>query len=440
MSKNNIISAIDLGTDKCVTIIAKVNEADQLEVLGFSVVPSRGVRRSTIVNLEEALSTVGQSLDAAERMAGLAVKNVVLSVSGVYIRYKNSKGVVPVSSSNQEISALDVDRVIEAARAISLPSEREIIHVIPKDFKVDSQEGIKDPVGMMGVRLEAETHIITGLSTSLRNFEKCMADLGLNVDAFVFSALAASEIALTETEKELGAVLVDIGAGTTSICAYVEGVLEFSAVIPVGAKYITQDIASGLRISLEDAEKLKLYLSSDEEVKLIPLPGESKAEFTKRKKKFDLLDPEKVGITNHDPISRKFVTDVVMEPRIKEIFTLVLEELAKAGLLDDAKLPAGIVVTGGGALTYNLIDVARYTTKMSVRLAKPSNILGLTDDIKQADFAVALGLLVYAKRQGNVGAAGGGGDFSLNLKKILPAEFLSGVTEKAKSWFKKIFP
>jgi cell division protein FtsA len=267
-----------------------------------------------------------------------------------------------------------------------------------------------------------------------------MADLGLNVDAFVFSALAASEIALTETEKELGAVLVDIGAGTTSICAYVEGVLEFSAVIPVGAKYITQDIASGLRISLEDAEKLKLYLSSDEEVKLIPLPGESKAEFTKRKKKFDLLDPEKVGITNHDPISRKFVTDVVMEPRIKEIFTLVLEELAKAGLLDDAKLPAGIVVTGGGALTYNLIDVARYTTKMSVRLAKPSNILGLTDDIKQANFAVALGLLVYAKRQGNVGAAGGGGDFSLNLKKILPAEFLSGVTEKAKSWFKKIFP
>ena len=199
----------------------------------------------------------------------------MLSVSGVYIRYKNSKGVVPVSSPNQEISALDVDRVIEAARAISLPSEREIIHVIPKDFKVDSQEGIKDPVGIMGVRLEAETHIITVLSTSLRNFEKCMADLGLNVDAFVFSAFAASEIALTETEKELGAVLVDIGAGTTSICAYVEG-LEFSAVIPVGAKYITQDIASGLRISLEDAEKLKLYLSSDEEVKLIPLPENQK--------------------------------------------------------------------------------------------------------------------------------------------------------------------
>ncbi|NMA29770.1 MAG: hypothetical protein GX943_01775, partial [Candidatus Pacebacteria bacterium] len=209
--------------------------------------------------------------------------------------------------------------------------------------------------------------------------------------------------------------------------------------IPVGAKYITQDIASGLRISLEDAERLKLYLSGDEEIKLVPLPGESKTEFTKRKKKFDLLDPEKVGISSHDPISRKFVTDVVMEPRIKEIFALVLEELAKAGLLDENKLPAGIVVTGGGALTYNLVDVARYSTKMSVRLAKPSNILGLTDDIKQANFAVALGLLAYAKRQGNISATSTG-DFPLNLKKILSSEFFLGATERAKSLFKKIFP
>jgi len=437
MSKENIITAIDLGTDKCVTLIARLDELEQLEVLGFSVVPSRGIRRSMIVNLEEAIASVSQSLDAAERMAGLAVKSVVVSISGIYIRYKNSKGVVAVTSENQEISATDVERVIEAARAVSLPAEREIIHVIPKDFQVDSQEGVKDPVGMMGVRLEAEAHIITGLSTNLRNLEKCITDLGLNVDAFVFSALASSEISLTETEKELGVVLVDIGAGTTSICAFVEGVLEFSAVIPVGAKHITQDIASGARISLEDAEKLKIFLSSDETLKIVPLPGESKADFTKRKKKFDLLDPEKLGITDHDPISRKFITDVVMEPRIKEIFALVIEELSEAGLLDGNKLPAGIVVTGGGAMTYNLIEVARYNSKMAVRLAKPEKTLGLTDDIKQPAYAVAVGLLAYAKRQGNLSTSAGN-DFS--LKQFFGEHFLAGVFKQLKSLAKKIFP
>lgn len=437
MSKENIITAIDLGTDKCVTLIAKLDELEQLEVLGFSVVPSRGIKRSMIVNLEEAIGSISQSLDAAERMAGLAVKSVVVSISGIYIRYKNSKGVVAVTSENQEIANTDVERVIEAARAVSLPAEREIIHVIPKDFQVDSQEGVKDPVGMMGVRLEAEAHIITGLSTNLRNLEKAITDLGLNVDAFVFSALAASEIALTETEKELGVVLVDIGAGTTSICAFVEGVLEFSAVIPVGAKHITQDIASGSRISLEDAEKLKIYLTGDDVLKIVPLPGESKAEFTKRRKKFDLLDTEKIGINNRDPISRKFITDVVMEPRIKEIFALVLEELSKTGLLEGNKLPAGIVVTGGGALTYNLVDVARYATKMAVRIAYPERINGLTDDIKQPNYAVATGLLLYAKRQGNLSTLGGS-DFS--LKQLFSEHFLGGVLQKLKNLTKKIFP
>ena len=254
MSKERVITAIDLGSDKCTTLIAKVTEEDQLQVLGFSAFPSRGMKRSVIIDLEQVLNTVSKSLDAAERMAGFSVKSAIVSVSGTQIRYKNSRGVVAVSSPEQEINSADVNRVIEAARAVSLPADREIIHVIPKDFKVDSQEGVKDPVGMTGVRLEAEAHIITGLSTSMRNLEKCMRDLGLQVDAFVFSALAAAEIALTETEKELGVVLLDIGAGTTSIAAYVEGSLEFSAVIPVGAKHITQDIALGCRIPMDDAE------------------------------------------------------------------------------------------------------------------------------------------------------------------------------------------
>ena len=437
MSRENIITAIDLGTDKCVTVIAKLNEHEQLEVLGFSVVPSQGVRRSIIVNLEEALNTVSHSLDAAERMAGLAVKSAVLSISGTYIRYKNSKGVVAVASPDQEITQLDVERVIEAARAISLPADREIVHVIPKDFKVDSQEGIKDPLGMMGVRLEAEAHIITGLSTSLRNFEKCVSDLGLTVDAFVFAALAASEIALTDTEKELGVVLVDIGAGTTSIAAFVEGVLEFSAVIPVGAKHITQDIASGARISMADAEKLKLFLSQEPATKLVPLAGESKADFNKRKREHDLIDAASLGLSHQDPISRKFISNVVMEPRVKEIFSLMMGELDQAGLLEGNQLPAGIVVSGGGALTHNLVDIARHTTKMAVRLVEPAQIIGLTEDVKQANYAVATGLLEYAKHQGNINQSKSS-DFTLS--QLFNNRFFHWLGTNFKNLFKKIFP
>ena len=437
MSRENIITAIDLGTDKCVTVIAKLNEHEQLEVLGFSVVPSQGVRRSIIVNLEEALNTVSHSLDAAERMAGLAVKSAVLSISGTYIRYKNSKGVVAVASPDQEIMAADVERVIEAARAISLPADREIVHVIPKDFKVDSQEGIKDPIGMMGVRLEAEAHIITGLSTSLRNFEKCVSDLGLTVDAFVFAALAASEVALTDTEKELGVVLVDIGAGTTSIAAFVEGVLEFSAVIPVGAKHITQDIASGARISMADAEKLKLFLGQEPTTKLVPLAGESKADFNKRKREQDLIDAASLGLSHQDPISRKFISNVVMEPRVKEIFNLVLGELDQAGLLEGNQLPAGIVVSGGGALTHNLVDIARHTTKMAVRLVEPAQIIGLTEDVKQANYAVVTGLLEYAKHQGNINQSKSS-DFTFS--QLFNNRLFNWLGTNFKKLFKKIFP
>ena len=436
-SREQIITAIDLGSDKCATLIAKIKDDGNLEVLGFSAIPSSGMKRSVIVDLEKVLSTVNQSLDAAERMAGLDVKSVVMSISGTHIKYKNSRGVVAVASPDQEIVEADVRRVIEAARAISLPADREIIHVIPKDFKVDSQEGVKDPVGMTGIRLESEAHIITGLSTSLRNFEKCINDLGLKVDAFVFSALASAEIALTETEKELGVVLVDIGAGTTSICAYVEGSLEFSAVIPIGARHITQDIALGARISMEDAEKLKIYLTDDDLIRLKPNPGESKVEYGRRKKKLDLIDPDKVGIDNRDPISRKFVVNAVMEPRIKEVFSMVMEELDKADLLAENKVPAGLVVTGGGALTVNLIDVAKHLTKLSVRVAEPSPIQGLTEDVKQPNFAVGVGLLAYAKRQGNVSESKGG-EFS--LKEIFPEGFLQKFGAKIGALFKKILP
>lgn len=436
MSKEQVITAIDLGSEKCTTLIARVTESNRLQVLGFSVVASRGMKRSVIIDLDQVLNTVSQGLDAAERMAGFSVKSAVVSVSGVEIKYKNSKGVVAVASANQEIVATDVDRVIEAARAVSMPAEREIIHVIPKDFKVDSQDGIKDPIGMTGVRLEAEAHIVTGLGTAMRNLEKCISDVGVKVDQFVFSALAAAEIALTETEKELGVVLVDIGAGTTSICAYTDGTLTFSGVLPVGARHITLDLALGCRIPMDDAEKLKLYLTDNGLDDLRPHPGESKADFTKRRRKLDFLEPEKVGIEHSDALSKKTLIGGIMEPRIKEIFRLVVAELDKADLLSANKIPAGLVLTGGGAMTASLVEVAKKVTNLPVRVAWPEDIEGLTEDIKRPNFAVGVGLLAFAKKQGAVSEVGQDFDW----KALLNHNAASNIFKKVTSLFKSILP
>jgi len=436
MSKEQSITAIDLGSDKCTTLISRVTELGKLQVLGFSVVPSRGMKRSMIIDLEQVLNTITQGLDAAERMAGFSIKSAVVSISGVHIKYKNSRGVVAVASSDQEIVRSDVDRVIEAARAVSMPADREIIHVIPKNFKVDSQDGVNDPVGMTGVRLEAEAHIITGLTTAMRNLEKCMDDVGVKVDAFVFSALAAAQVALTETEKELGVVLVDIGAGTTSMTAYVEGVLEFSAVLPLGAKHITQDIALGCRIPMDDAEKLKLYLTDNALLDMRPNPGESKADFTKRKRKLDAIDPLKVGIAYNDFLSKKTLINGIMEPRIREIFRLVMQELDKADLLSANKVPAGLVLTGGGAMTASVVEVAKKVSNLPVRLAYPEDIEGLTEDIKKPNFAVAVGLLNYALKQGNVTAASE--DFS--WQSFLSQGILKKIFDKVKKTSKSILP
>lgn len=400
MPRVSTIAAIDLGTDKCVTLIATLSEdSPQLQVVGVSAVPTRGVRRSTIINLEQVIETITESLDGAERMAGFDVKSVYVSFAGTHITSQNSKGVVAVASPSQEINHDDVARVIEAARAVSLPADREIIHVIPRDFKVDSQDGIKDPVGMTGVRLEAEAHIITGMSTAMRNFEKCLHDLGLSVDGFVFSGLAASEVVLSETEKELGVVVVDIGAGSTSLCAYVENALTYSATLPIGARHITQDIALGCRVSLDSAEKIKLALSSDHLKTLNPIPGESKEELTRRRRKADELDIKDLGIEDTtEPLSKRYLVEGIMVPRMKEIFSMIKEQLDSKGITH--QVPAGLVLTGGGADTVGIVEVAKRTMNLPVRVGKPQEMTGLIHDIQKPSYATSIGLLMYGKRQG----------------------------------------
>lgn len=402
MPRTATIAAIDLGSDKCVTLIATLSDdSPQPQVVGVCAVPSRGIRRSTIINLEQAMATMTESLDGAERMAGFDVKSVYVSFAGTHIASQNSKGVVAVAAPSQEIAHDDVARVIEAARAISLPADREIIHVIPRDFKVDSQDGIKDPVGMTGVRLEAEAHIITGMSTAMRNYEKCLHDLGLSVSGFVFSGLAAGEVVLSETEKELGVVVVDIGAGTTSLCAYVENALTFSATLPIGARHITQDIALGCRVSLDSAEKIKVALSSDQLHTIAPYPGESKEELAKRRRKADELDAKELGIPDtSEPLSKRYLVEGIMVPRMKEIFSLIKEQLDNKGILH--QVPAGLVLTGGGADTVGIVEVAKRTMNLPVRVGKPVELSGLIHDIQKPSYATSIGLLMYGKRQGVV--------------------------------------
>jgi cell division protein FtsA len=436
MPRSRVITAIDLGTDKCTTLIATLDEeTNQLQVKGVSAVPSRGIRKSQIVDLEKAVLTMTESLDAAERMAGFDVKSAYISVSGTHIKSQNSKGVVAVASPNQEITHQDVDRVIEAARAISLPADRTVIHVIPRDFKVDSQEGIKDPVGMTGVRLESEAHIVTGMTTALKNLEKCVHDLGLSVDGFVFSGLAASEVVVSETERELGVVVIDIGAGSTSMSVFVEGTLELSASLPIGARHITQDIALGCRVSLETAEKIKLGLSGSDPNEMKPKSGETKEEFTKRKRLADMIDFADLGIQESvESLSKKKVIEGIMVPRMKEIFSMVAKKIEQKNLVP--VVPAGVIISGGGAENVGIEEVAKRTLNLPARIGMPKEIKGLTMDIHKPSFVNSIGLLRYGQEQNGGTSTNSGLGLGFLLKPLLGKKPIEAIS----SFFKSLMP
>ncbi len=399
MAKNRTIAAIDIGTEKICTLIAVLEEGGDLRVVGASSVRSQGISKSQIVNLEETIVALTESVDAAERMAGFSITSAYVSVGGRHIESQNSRGVVAVAEPNGDINDGDVERVIEAARAISLPSNREILHVLPTAYKVDSQEGIKDPVGMSGVRLEADTHIITGSTTVLKNIRKSIEQLGIQVVAFVFSGLAASYATLSETEKELGVALVDIGEGSTSLCAFTEGSVVFSAVIPVGAMHLTKDIALGSRVSIPAAQKIKLALSSVAPETAARLPNETREEARKRHKAEDQLDLQQLGLAEETRfLSRSTIIDGILAPRQREIFELIHKELTAQKL--SSEIPAGLVLTGGGAETVGMTDMARKVLNLSARVGRPQGLRGLIDEIETPMYAASMGLLLYGRALG----------------------------------------
>ena len=393
MARDRIVTGIDIGTSKITTLIASASDDSTIRVIGVSTVASRGLRKGQIVNIEEATSVISESLEAAERMAGISVASAYLLTGGNHIASLNSHGVVAVAEPDKEITDNDVKRVIDAAKAISLPSSREILHIIPRGYLVDGQEGIVDPVNMTGVRLEVDTHLITGGSIAIRNLYKCVEELGVEVESVIFGGLASSYATLSDTEKELGVVLVDIGGGTTDVAIYVDGALSYSSVIPVGAMNITKDLAAGLRISLESAEKIKLALG---QVPKNPVVSDDENVKTKVDKS-DEIDISNLMLPEEmKTISRKTLVEGIVKPRLNEIFSLVGLEIKKSGF--GGMTPSGVVLTGGGALSVGAIESARRNLAMSVRVGIPKNISGLIDEITTPAYASSVGLLLYGMK------------------------------------------
>lgn len=382
MPKERIITGIDIGSTKISTIVANVLES-KISVIGVAQVASSGIRRGAVSDIDEAVEAIDSCVEKAQRMAGVSIHSAFVTVSGSHIESLNSHGVVAVSHQGVEIGPEDISRVTDAAKAINLPSSKEIIHVIPRDFIVDGQNGIKDPEGMSGVRLEVETNVITGLSASLRNIVKCVSQVGIEVEDLVYTGIASSEAVLTDTEKELGTVLVDIGGGTTAIVVYYDGSPIYSCVLPIGGRHITSDLAARLKASMEDAEKIKLKLSQEREPSKFAIDATEKKNEELDLKEFN-LDVEKVP--------KRFLYEVT-DMRLEEIFSLVALEIKKANLV--GKIPAGVVITGGASLTYGAERVAKNVLKAPVRIGYPKGVTGLIDEIEGPAFASAVGVLLY---------------------------------------------
>jgi len=420
---DRLICGIDIGSSKIATVVGiQTEKSDELKIIGFNTTVSRGVRKGLIVDIQEVTNAVEESVEKAERMAGHKINSAFVSVGGPHISSLNSHGIVAVTNPHADIIENDVVRVIEAARAISLSSTRQIIEVSPRDYIVDGQSGIKNPVGMSGVRLEVETHIITASQTNLKNIERVLNDLGIENSGYIFSGLGAAEAVLTETEKELGTVMVDIGGGKIDLCVYIEGALSYSSSIPIGARHITNDIAVGLRVSLDSAEKIKLYL------------GKMLNSSASGKKKPPHINLNELQLPeNVNEVSLKTLVDGIIAPRLEEIFKLIFEEIEKSGFGES--IPSGLVITGGGALTVGMLETGKRVIGLPIRLGIPDKVSGLVDEIIDPQYATTIGLILCG-RKNIMGEETGFKNFNRILKDIS----LGNSVSKFKDFVKQFIP
>jgi cell division protein FtsA len=374
---DEVTVGLDLGTTKTCTVIGFLNENNQVEVAGVGVSPSRGLKNGIIVNIDNTVNSIAKAIEDAELMAGCEVNTVFVGITGSHMKGENSRGVVAVANRNRTISPLEVKRVIEAAQAVVIPTDREIIHVLSKEFSVDDQTGIKDPIGMSGVRLEAEVHIITAASTSIQNVIKSVNRSGFQCSDIIFSILATAEASLSQDEKELGVALVDIGGGTTDIIVFIEGGVAFTSVLSIGGIHVTNDISIGLRTPLDSAEMIKKKYGCA----VIDLVDAS-----------ETIEVPSVGGRAPRRLFRQELAQII-EPRMVEILEMVDKELVRSGKKDI--MAAGVVITGGGSMIDGSVDAAERILNMPVRLGTPKQIAGLKDVVSTPQYTTGVGLLKY---------------------------------------------
>ena len=374
---DDVIVGLDIGTTKVCAIIGRINEYEGVDIVGVGVAPSRGLRKGVVVNIESTVNSVATAIEKAELMAGIEVKSVFAGIAGGHIEGINSRGVVAVSTRNREISELEVERVIDAAKALALPMEREVIHVIPQEFVIDNQDGIKDPIGMNGVRLEAEVHIVTGAVASAQNIVKSVNRAGYTVNDIVLEPLASAMATLKDDEKELGVVLIDIGGGTTDVLIYLNGSIWHTNVLAMGGNHVTNDISIGLRTPVNAAEEIKHKWGVASSSLVEP---------------DEIIEVPNVGGRNPSRMPRQILAEIV-QPRMEEIFFLVKEELDKKDFKE--LLAGGIVLTGGASQLEGCDKLAEDVFGMPVRIGTPAGINGLVEEVTSPEFATGVGLVHY---------------------------------------------
>ncbi|MCR4399012.1 MAG: cell division protein FtsA [Firmicutes bacterium] len=376
MPPRDFVVGLDVGTSKVAAVVAQLDQGTPT-VIGVGVAPNTGMRKGVVVDMEGTARSVQDAVGRAERMAGVTAKSVHLSISGSHIASFNNRGVVAVTAEDREITESDVQRVIEAARVFSLPSDREVIHVLPREFVVDGYDGVKDPVGMMGVRLEVEAQIVTGAVTSVQNLLRSVYKAGFEVDDIVLSPLASGESVLQAAEKELGVAVVDVGAGTTDVAIFAQGSLWYAAVVPVGGDHITNDVAVGLRTPTNQADRIKI------EYGFIGEEGDADASVT----------ISTMGGIGKREVPLKLLSSII-EARAREIFGLVSKELKKSGY--PSVIPGGAVLTGGSSQMKGMAGLCAQVLDMPVRLGSPEGVEGLRDIVSGPAFATAVGLVLFA--------------------------------------------
>jgi cell division protein FtsA len=404
----NVIVGLDIGTSKVVALVGEITADGAIEVVGLGSQPSRGLKKGVVVNIESTVQSIQRAIEEAELMADCEINAVYAGIAGSHVRSLNSHGVVAIR--DREATHGDVEHVIDAAKAVAIPADQRILHVLPQEFIIDGQEGIRDPIGMSGVRLEAKVHIVTGADSAAQNIIKCVQRCGLVVEDVVLEQLASSFAVLTDDEKELGVCLVDVGGGTTDIAVFGNGAIRHTAVIPIAGDQVTNDIAVSMRTPTQYAEDIKIRYACA--LSQLANPDES-------------IEVPSVGDRPARRLARQTLAEIV-EPRYEELFNLIREELRRSGF--EEMIAAGIVLTGGSARMEGAIELAEEIFHVPVRLGLPGHVKGLSDVVRNPIYSTGVGLLLYARE--NSAAASGAAALGGNV---------AGVFERMKSWFKGNF-